>query len=64
MVKVDGEGDEGAVAVHLRLHRGLHPAHGHGGGDRSVGRRQEDGVGLCGLKDLSSDRFSMNSVLL
>ena len=56
MVEVDGEGDEGAVAVHLRFHRGLHPAHGHGGGGRRIGRRQEDGVGLCGFKDLPDDR--------
>lgn len=64
VVEVDGECDEGAVAVHLRLHRGLHPAHGHGGGDRSFGRRQEDGVGLCRFKDLSDDRFSINSAIL
>ena len=63
VVKVDGECDERAVAVHLRLHRGLHPAHGHGSG-RRFGRRQENGVGLCGFKDLSDDRFSINSAIL
>ena len=57
VVEEDGECDEGAVAVHLRLHRGLHPAHGHGGGGgRRNGRRgREEGVGLCGFGYLSDD---------
>ena len=53
VVEADGECDEGAVAVHLRLHRGLHPAHGHGGGKGR--RRREERVGLCRFGHLSDD---------